>query len=87
MQTVQFLVCTIFISSYVVLGKEKVVYQATGGQLIDLIRGFPPEGGALKLTKVEGDTAVLPDGIYYEPPEDEALEEKEPYLYLYVSFF
>lgn len=86
MHTTKFLVCTIFICSYVVLGKEKVIYQATGGKLIDLIRGIPPEGAALKLTKVEGDTAVLPDGIYYEPPEDEAFEEREPYLYLHVSF-
>lgn len=69
-----------------VLAKEKVIYEAKGAQLVDLIRGIPPEGGALKLTKVEGDKDNLPDGVYFQP-EDEALEDagESGYLYLNVS--
>ncbi|XP_028175150.1 uncharacterized protein LOC114363583 [Ostrinia furnacalis] len=71
------LVCATF-------GKEQVVYKATGADLFDLIRGIPPKGGSLDLTKVEdADPASLPDGIYFVP-EDVSLDDTEP-TKLYVT--
>nr|XP_053614392.1 uncharacterized protein LOC128677510 [Plodia interpunctella] len=58
-------------------GKENVVYNATGGDLFDLIRGIPPKDEVLNLTKVEGvDGDKLPDGIYFIP-EDDALTPED----------
>nr|XP_021200378.2 uncharacterized protein LOC110383798 [Helicoverpa armigera] len=60
------------------VAKETATYQVSDVDLIDLIRGYKKEDG-LKLTKVEGDVASLPDGIYFKP-EDEALTGDSKYL-------
>lgn len=65
--------------------KENAVYQVSGIQLIDLIRGFKPKD-VLTLTKVEGDPSSLPDGIYFEPEDDALNPEDMKYLHLNVRF-
>ncbi|CAB3239743.1 unnamed protein product [Arctia plantaginis] len=61
--------------------KENAVYQVSGIQIIDLIRGFKPKE-MLKLTKVEGGPSSLPDGIYFEPEDDALMPEEMKFLYL-----
>lgn len=65
------------------IGKDTALYQVSGVELIDLLRGFKPEENMLKLTKVNGDKMNLPDGVYYQP-EDEALTGDTEYLHLNV---
>nr|AAV91464.1 hypothetical protein 35 [Lonomia obliqua] len=55
--------------------KETEIYEVTGGDLFDLIRG--KHKGPLKLNKVEGDRTNLPDGVYFKP-EDVALSNEQP---------
>lgn len=59
--------------------KEDAVYQVSGVDIVDLIRGFKPQNNMLKLTKVHTD--YLTDGVYFQPENGE-LNEETPYLYL-----
>lgn len=70
------------------VAKENPIYQVSGIELLDLIRGFKPRDGMLKLTKVEGDRSSLPDGIYFVP-EDDALSPpgEDKYLHINVRSF
>ncbi|XP_047022513.1 uncharacterized protein LOC124631920 [Helicoverpa zea] len=61
------------------VAKETVTYQVSDVDLIYLIRGYKTKEDGLKLTKVDGDVASLPDGIYFKP-EDEALTGDSKYL-------
>ncbi|XP_075969836.1 uncharacterized protein LOC142972513 [Anticarsia gemmatalis] len=67
-----------------IVGKENTVYQVSGVELVDLLRGFYPKDGRLKLTEVKGDRSSLSDGIYFEP-EDDALSPPDEPKYLYLN--
>ncbi|XP_060803457.1 uncharacterized protein LOC132902453 [Amyelois transitella] len=67
-------------------GKETVLYMAPGADLFDLIRGIPPKGGVLMLSKVDGtdgDKDKLPDGLYYIPEDDGLTSEDTPILHVH----
>lgn len=65
------------------VSKDTATYQVSGIEIVDLIRGFKPKGNMLTLTKVDGDPASYPDGIYFKP-EDEALTGESKYLHYNV---